>query len=264
MRSLIERQREFGDALLDPGRPVPEGILGRGRDPSPRRFNVYRNNVVAGLIGAIKDAYPVVAQIVGDEFFSAMASGYVTGHPPANPVMLTYGSGFPEFIEGFSPAAGLPYLPGVARIEWAWIEAYHAAEAAPIDTRLLATQEPSQVRVEFHPSARIVQSDFPVLTIWKMHTPEGIVHPVRLDSGGEDVLIVRPDGRVDVHLLPAGTARLVEALRAGEPLLSAVSEAALAREDFDLAAALTLLLESGAITDIRSNADGRHGLEGAA
>ena len=79
---LAERQHDFGLALLDAKRLAPEGLVGPDGQPSPRRFDVYRNNVVAGLIAALGEAYPVVLRLVGLEFFRAMAAAYVTRRPP--------------------------------------------------------------------------------------------------------------------------------------------------------------------------------------
>ena len=61
-----------------------------------------------------------------------MARAYALAEPPRSPVLMDYGAGFADFIAGFAPAASLPYLPDVARIERAWREAYHAADAEPL------------------------------------------------------------------------------------------------------------------------------------
>jgi len=57
---LRDRQRNFAAALLDPNMPVPLGLVGPDRETSEKRFNVYRNNVVAGLVEALKAAFPAV------------------------------------------------------------------------------------------------------------------------------------------------------------------------------------------------------------
>ena len=98
---LAERQRAFGTALLDASLPMPEGLVGPDGKPSVRRFSVYRNNVVVGLVESLKNAYPAVHRIVGDEFFQAMTRVYVAATPPLSPILLNYGAGFAEFIEGF-------------------------------------------------------------------------------------------------------------------------------------------------------------------
>ena len=145
MLPLAERQRDFAAALRDAARPMPEGLVGPDGEPSPKRFAVYRNNVVIGLTETLKDAFPAVHRIVGTEFFQAMARAYVVLEPPRSPILLDYGAGFPDFIGEFEPAAGLPYLADVAHIERAWTESYHAPEASPIDPAALATVPPEQL-----------------------------------------------------------------------------------------------------------------------
>src|SRR5205807_2161977 len=133
VQRLAERQRTFSAALLDSDLPAPPGLLGPDGEPSPRRFSVYRNNVVVGLVEALKANYPAVCRIVGEDFFGAMARDYVVARPPTSPILLDYGGDFAAFIAGFEPTANLPYLADVARFERAWSEAYHACEACALD-----------------------------------------------------------------------------------------------------------------------------------
>src|SRR5438876_7559091 len=119
----------FADALLDAGRPIPHGIIAHNIAVPARRFAVYRNNVVAGLVKALRTNFPVVEKIVGDEFFAAMARVFVTQQPPRAPLLAIYGEAFPAFVAAFEPARELPYLADVARLEAARTRAYHAADA---------------------------------------------------------------------------------------------------------------------------------------
>lgn len=89
-----DRQREFAAALLDPERPTPSGIIGPDGDVCPKRFAVYRNNVVVGLTEILKAAYPAARRLVGEEFFDAMAGIYVRAEPPRSPILLEYGGLF--------------------------------------------------------------------------------------------------------------------------------------------------------------------------
>lgn len=247
---LAERQREFAAALLDPGLPAPPGLIGPDGEPSMRRFAVYRNNVVAGLVDALKAAFPAVCRIVGAEFFRAMARAYVVFDPPGSPILLHYGEGLPEFIDGFAPAATLPYLGDVARMERAWTQAYHAPEAPPLDPAALAAVAPERVpgiRLLFHPSVRLVRSRFPAMTIWRMNVAGGIPAPVDFGSGGEDALVARPLAEVEVRSLPEGGAAFVRALADGCSVLAATEAAIAADSRFDLTANLAGLIRSNAL-----------------
>ena len=249
MQGPAERQQDFALALLDATRPTPRGLVGPDGLPSPRRFAVYRNNVVAGLIETLKENYPAVHRIVGDEFFRAMAGQFAAAHPPRSPIMLDYGADFPVFIDGFEPAATLPYLADVARIERAWIEAYHAADAEPLsagDLLVIDQERLAEVRLAIHPSLRVAQSRFPALTIWRMNIAGGEPAAVDLEAGGEDTLIIRPGAEVVVRQLPMGAAALVSALGAGEPVMAATVAALKATPCFDLGAVLAGLIEAGA------------------
>jgi Putative DNA-binding domain len=246
---LAERQRGFAAALLDPELPVPSGLVGPDGEPSSRRFAVYRNNVVTGLIEALKAAFPAVRRIVGADFFVAMARAYVAKEPPDSPIMLNYGAGFPEFIRLFEPAMTLPYLADVARLERAWSEAYHAREATPIDPRdfkVIAPDRLAAMQLRIHPSLRIVRSRFPALTMWQMNVEGGVPAPVDL-SFGEDVLVLRPRRDVEVRSIPGGSPEFIEALVEGRSVIAALEVALIVNSCFNLARNLSDLMQAGAL-----------------
>jgi hypothetical protein len=248
MQHPADRQRELAAALLHPARAIPPGLLGPDREPSPRRFAVHRNNVVVGLTDALKAAFPVVCRIVGMEFFQAMARAYVMSEPPATPILLDYGGGFPSFIAKFDQARSLPYLPDVARIERAWTEAYHSAEAVPLERQAFAAipnDQVAEMRLDVHPSLRVVRSQFPALTIWRMNVGDGMPGPVELESGGEDALVVRPAADVEVLSMPRGGAEFIRSLANGHSLTAATIEAIRADAAFDLSANLAALIGTG-------------------
>lgn len=249
MQRLAERQRDFSAALLDPALPVPPGLVGPDREPSSRRFAVYRNNVMAGLMKALTAAFPAVCRIVGDEFFRAMARSYVLFEPPASPLLLDYGAGLPDFLARFEPAAMLPYLPDVARIERAWTEAYHAPEALPLeasDFAVIDTDRLAEIHLALHPSLRIVRSPLPALTIWRMNVADGVPRPVDFSAGGEDTLVVRPAAEVEVRSMPPGGAEFAALLAEGKSVTEATAAALAVEPRFDLSANLAGLVAAGA------------------
>jgi putative DNA-binding protein len=246
---LGARQRDFVDALLDPERQIPAGLVGPDGRPDSKRFNVYRNNVVAGLTAALKEAFPAVARIVGDEFFAAMARFYVVAEPPKGPVMLHYGEGFPAFIGSFAPAQSIPYLSDIACLEWAWVEAYHAPDARPLDPAEFAAIDPPDLphlHLILHPSLRLIRSQFPSLAIWQMNIEGGIPRSVDLHLGGDDILVLRPHADVAVRLLPPGGAEFVRALIGRRTVIEATKDAMAADPRFDLTVNLSGLINANA------------------
>ena len=168
-----ELQGAFAGALLDPQRPMPPGVVDPEGIPCARRFGVYRNNVTVGLAGALAESFPAVRRLVGEDFFRAMAIAYARAEPPRSPIMAAYGAGFPDFIARFEPAQSLTYLADVARIEQAWVEAYHAADPEPFDPAAFASVAPDalpHLRLRMHPSMRVVRSAYAALSIWRLNT----------------------------------------------------------------------------------------------
>ncbi|TIX92916.1 DNA-binding domain-containing protein [Rhizobium sp. P44RR-XXIV] len=249
----LSTQTEFAAALVDLDRAVPEGLEAWNGPRPERRFGVYRNNVAVGLIGALTSRFPAAEKIVGEEFFAAMAHEFIRLHPPHSPLLLAYGDNFGDFVGSFEPAGEIPYLPDVIRLEVARGKAYHAADAAPLDAALLATVEPeglARLRFVPHPSASIIRSAFPIITIWAMNTGEIELADIE-DWTGEDALVVRPQMTVEVHSLPAGGAVFLEELVAGADLGSAFEAALAETPDFDLSANLAGALAAGAFMAIR-------------
>ncbi|HQF31042.1 MAG TPA: DNA-binding domain-containing protein [Hyphomicrobiales bacterium] len=237
---------DFAVPLLDPGAAVPPGVVG-----GTRRFGVYRNNVVVGLVEALADAYPIVRTLVGEEFFRAAARLFVLDNPPKSPVMLDYGVGFAEFLEDFEPAERLTYLADVARIERAALDAYHAADAEPLAIATLAAIDPDRleaVRLVPHPAARVLATRHGAAAVWRAHTDPGSAGPVRAE-GDADLVIVRPDADVAAHVLPAGALILFAMLAEGNTLGMAAA-AADEVAGFDLQAALVALFAAGAFAAI--------------
>jgi hypothetical protein len=242
-------QREFAAAVLDPARPVPAGVAATSGGTTRRRFAVYRNNVIAGLVSALRTRFPVLQAILGEECFVAAARVFATAHPPRSPLMMFYGDALADFLAGFPPLAHLPYLADMAKLEAARTHAHHAADACPVEPAALQALEPDvlfAIRVRPHPSLRVIRSAYPVATIWAMNSGEIPLGPIDA-CGPEDALVVRHGGIVRVHRLPAGAAALLGALTQRASLGEAVAAALAARPDLDLPGVLALAIGCGAL-----------------
>ena len=240
-------QAAFHTALLDPARPVPEGLTnGTGR-PAGRRYDVYRNNVAVSLREALAAGFPACARLIGEENFAHVAGLFLRAHPPASPLMMTYGHGFPEFLEGFEPLAHIGYLPDVARLELALRQSYHAADRAPIDPSALQNMHETTLfgaRLTLAPAVRLIRSRWPVVQVYDFTMSPGQPKPTPV---AQDALIARPGFTPRDHALPPGGGAFVDALMRGQPFGAAMAAAG---DAFDLSATLTLLLTEGAITDL--------------
>jgi hypothetical protein len=263
-------QPDFAHALLDAEQPVPSGLrTWNGSDPAAR-FAVYRNNVAASLTRALADLCPVVRELVGAEFFAAMARCHLADCPPRTPVLAEYGDDFPPWLEQFAPAAEVPYLADMARLEIARVRATHAADHAPLPAAVIpgrigtaltgadaaAAQRLAASRPRLHPSLSVIASRFTVVSLWAAHQGRGRIEDVALDAA-EAALVLRRDGTGDsVHEpevlvcpLSAAGACLVQRLLDGDALADAAVAATAIDPHFEPGPALALLIAHGAVVD---------------
>jgi Putative DNA-binding domain len=246
----------FAAGLLNPDAATPDDARAwSGRDMQAR-YNVYRNNVTVSLIDALASIYPAVQRITGVEFFRAMARFHIRQTPPASPLLFEYGRDFPSFIEQYEYAQPMPWLADVARVERAWLDAYHAADLPVLTHEVFAHVDESalaSMRFIVHPATRIVRSRYPAVAIFVMNRQDGPVTPLH-SADAEDALVARPAEDVIVSRLPAGGAVFLSALAAGECLADAVAMAFDETASFDLQANLAGMIEAGVFTAIQTGA----------
>ena len=247
-------QAAFAQALFQPALPCPPGLhTWNGSDPAVR-FNVYRNNVVVSLVDALATSFPVVQALVGDDFFQAMARQFVQAHPPRTRVMAWYGAELPAFIAGFAPAACLPYLADVARLERARVRAYHAADAEPLPPQALQAaladpQQLPQLRLGLDPSLQLLASPFAICDLWAAH--QGLLTMAKIDPyQAQTALVVGNGWEVEVLEIPAASAACIQALQQGDSLLAAAN----VDPALDLPTTLALLIRLRLITHMSTEA----------
>lgn len=242
----------FAASLMRPDAAVPDGVINPLGGQAERRYAVYRNNVAMSLKGALGDIFPVTRQVAGPRFFDAMALEFLAGNPPRSPILAEYGRDFPDFVAGFAPARKLFFLPDVARLERAWLDAYHAADCPPLASETLLSRDPEALmatRLSPHPAARLLELGSAAASIF-LKTKAGESLKGLDPSPAETVLIVRPHYDVAVHRITTGDAAFVKALFEGEAIGEAAERAAEADAGFDLSSAFTLALTTGAFTAI--------------
>ena len=255
MPGLHELQAAFAAAILG-GEDAPLAAAVRADGiAAERRIQVYRNNSLITLTAALQATFPVVCRLVDERFFGFAAQAFIRAAPPRAPRLAEYGAGFPDFLAGFAPAAALPYLPDVARLEWAIARAFHAADAPPLDPARLAALPPEAqgaAALVAHPSAGLVASPFPIEALWQANQPGRDGSGVDLDGGPCRLLVHRRDDEVEMMRLDAPGHALAGALLAGSAIEDALAAALAADAGFDAGPPLGRLLARGVFSDIRA------------
>lgn len=230
MPSLRELQQAMRRSLVDPDDDRAAAHIVAGAVAPAARLDIYRNNFAGALTNALRLSYPAVHRLVGAEFFAGMAAQYIAAHPPRSACLNDYGGAFATFLAGFLPAAGLAYLPGVARLEWAVNRALHAPSAVALNVAALAGIDPQDHgRVCFapHPAVGLVRDDAPVDMIWRavLDRVDTALAAIDLTAGPVWLLIERRVGNVSVNRIDQAAWRLATELFAGNPVECALAAA---------------------------------------
>jgi hypothetical protein len=245
---LAAVQQAFGAALFGGAVDAELAPLLKG---DPRRFGIYRGNLGAHWTRALSSAYPVLRRLVGDEFFDALARVYGRAHPAVDPDLNRFGAALPDFLAGFAPAAGYPYLADVARLEWAVHEAWFApdADGPPATLACLAPDAFEAARAVLHPSLRLHASPWATAALWHAHQEGGPDFPDALRADTY-TLVLRPRFDVRVEAIGAAEHAALSRLARGDTFGVALDAAFDVDEDFDVAAQLRRWLDHGIVTKI--------------
>ena len=251
MQALSDLQQAFAADLWGDDLHRMQGLIVDDHLTAARRFNVYRNNFRISLTDALGAIYPVVEQLVGPEFFGSMADRYIRSHPSRSGNLHNLGFALADFLGRFEAASELPYLPDVARLEWAYHEVFHAPAPQSFEPKALAdvaAESYPELRFDLGPACRLVHSTYPIFRIWRVNQEghEGD-KTVNLDSGAEAVLLVRPELEVELWRIDPAESALLETLGSGSSLGEAVEASLKFAPDFDLQSALGRYLPSGVL-----------------
>ena len=261
-RPLRDLQSAFVHALLADDGAASDPSLASGPDV-PSRLAIYRNAVFAHYRRALQSSYPVVARLVGLPFFNAAVDAFVRARPSTSGDLNVYGDRFGDFLQGYPPAATLPYLPEVARLEWAMDEALRAADVSEAPAAVLtelaafaavAPEQLSRLRMRLHPSCRLLVSAYPTLRIWQANQAlDAGDEFIDVAQGGDALLIHRDGNRVAIDRIAPSACAFLMALRDGRDLDAAMDAAEDIDPDFDLENALRSHIAMGIIVGIAEN-----------
>ena len=225
-RWVKSRVRPDGDAPSG----APLDILNPQRGtPGAERLAVYAGGYVARIRQALAEAYEAVRHVVGARAFTELARGYAGRHPSQHYNLSLAGRHLPAFLAEWPLTLTLPFLPDLARLEWAVRQAFHAFEAPPLDPRRFARlplEDWGRARVVFQPSVGLIASAWPILDIWAARTRQRSAIDIELVNRPQRILVFRQQLEVRCELLDERRYALLAGLLAGRPLGTACGELA--------------------------------------
>lgn len=253
MSALRDLQQDFMTAVFSEEKVALARHLVGTASESAWRIDIYHNNAVSNLSSALESAYPVIVKLVGAEFFHYAAQEYISRYPSVSGDLHVFGEAFGAFLAAFPPAAQLPYLPDVARLEWLCHRAYFAADHTPLALdrlKQVAPEHYGRLQFRLNPACALFESAFPVDRIWQVNQDHYTGdQALDLSSGAATVMVKREMYRVVVSTLPRSEWCGLHALSTGHTFATACDAALQIDPNLDLGAALRRWVEEAILVD---------------
>jgi Putative DNA-binding domain len=176
---LGELQRTMAAAVMQPLTPdedmratAPDGramnevaasFIAPNSNLTPfERLEIYNRQYWYRVLGALAEDFPALRTVVGARAFEALSIAYLTAHPNRSFTLRNLGSRLAEWLLANPQYTGRRHglAVDVARIEWAFVEAFDSAERTPLTLDQIATLDAGS-RLALQPHLRLVALDYP-------------------------------------------------------------------------------------------------------
>jgi hypothetical protein len=171
--TLAETQALFHRQLTGAADPAAEPLdaFFRGSDelPAADRLAIYRDMYAARLVDALRETFPNLARLLGDDRFAALGEDYVARHPSEHHDVGRIGLHLPAFLRAY-PGPERPDLADLAELEWARNEVFFATESEAAGAEALATlaaEAVGRARLRMSPSVRALVLEHDAAALWR-------------------------------------------------------------------------------------------------
>jgi hypothetical protein len=145
-------------------------VAGDERLSAVERLDIYADMYFYRLRDALAEDFAAVCAVVGEDNFHNLVTDYLVAYPPSHFSLRYAGRHLPSFLVRHSSSQRWPYLPDLAQLEWAILDAFDAPDAAVLQPAALAAVPPDSwpaLRFQLTPSLRVLQLEWPVDEVWK-------------------------------------------------------------------------------------------------
>jgi hypothetical protein len=130
-RAPIPRSEE-ASALAD------QIASGNERLAPAEQLEIYREQFFLRHVEVLRDDFGALDHLLGDAAFHVLAEAYLAAHPPSSFSLRDLGARLPAFVAGNEPWSDDPFIADLARVEWAFVEAFDASDAPALDLESVA------------------------------------------------------------------------------------------------------------------------------
>ena len=177
--SLAELQRTMAAAIMLPLTPdeqmqsqTPDGrdlhalaesfIAPNSRLSASERLEIYNRQYWFRVLGALAEDFPALRAVVGGPAFEALSVAYLTEHPSRSFTLRNLGWKLADWLAGNAHFGGRrrQLAVDVARIEWAFVEAFDSGARSPLRLEQIAALDAGS-RLALQPHLQLLALNYP-------------------------------------------------------------------------------------------------------
>jgi len=160
LEGLGAAERRVAHSLIRPRSPLS----------AVERWDIYANMYFYRLRDCLKDDFAAVAGVLGDADFHNLITDYLLAYPPRHFSLRYAGDRLPDFLQEHELSRHRPFLADLARLEYAIVDSFDAADAAALtadDLQSVQAEDWPGLRLHLSPSVRSLQLEWPAGEIWE-------------------------------------------------------------------------------------------------
>ena len=241
MPSLADSQARVVACLQQGPAHFPADLFAQSKERALLGLKAHANTISHARLVALEQAYPRVHEHIGHKAFHALSRAYIEQDSILACDINGLPSAFPAFLANQGCDAGTIDL---ARIEWAWLDSYHSAEAEPLalgDIAGLAEPELLALPLAAHPAMRLIP----------LSAPLSPALPELAASDPAALMIVRPQAQVLFHPLDATEQAIATRIAACKTMGNLLDHALELGNDATAMQQIVMLVQAGALTQSR-------------
>ncbi len=235
----------------EPARSLaPEAVLEAPSGLLAERLAVYEGGHRARLVEALANDYPAVRRVLGEGAFGSLVVRYERSFRSASHDLGRVGEHLARFLEDDPLAVELPFLPDLARLEWALAEAFVAVDDEPVTWASLASLGPDAVAdrpLRLRAGTSLVRSPWPVSEIWRLRERADGDVDLALEGRPEAIVVHRAGLELRTRQVSETEASLIERAAQGVRLADLAGDDAGAPA---LVEAFRALVSAGIFVDV--------------
>jgi len=178
--NLLELQRRMAEDVMRPltpdfqmqpvtsdGQPTHKladtYIKPNDRLSSFDRLEIYNRQYWFRVIGAVSEDFPAISAVLGAKKFDSLILAYLRENPSTSFTLRNLGSKLPQWLEAHPELAPRRHklLLDIARLEWAYVDAFDSAEHAPLTTNDFVDLN-AESRLFLQPHLQLLDLSYPV------------------------------------------------------------------------------------------------------